>query len=82
MIVGVIIVNLRIRDLREDSDLTQQEIADMLGINQSYYSKCERNVRILHLSDAVKLAQFYGTSVDYLVGLTDVRDPYPKSRRK
>ncbi len=54
----------------------------MLGINQSYYSKCERNVRVLHLSDAVKLAQFYETSVDYLVGLTDVREPYPKSRRK
>lgn len=82
MMGGVILVNLRIRDLREDSDLSQQEIADMLGINQSYYSKCERNVRILHLTDAVKLAEFYQTSVDYLVGLTDVKDPYPKSRRK
>lgn len=54
----------------------------MLGINQSYYSKCERGVHKLHLADAVKLAQFYKTSVDYLVGLTDVKKPYPKSHRK
>ncbi len=80
--VLVIYVKLRIRDLREDADLTQQQIADLLDINQSYYSKCERGVRVLHLEDAVKLAQFYKTSVDYLVGLTDVREPYPKSRRK
>lgn len=80
--VLVINMKLRIRDLREDNDLTQQQIADLLGINQSYYSKCERDVRVLHLEDAVKLAQLYKTSVDYLVGLTDVRDPYPNSRRK
>lgn len=76
------IMKLRIRDLREDADLTQQYVADYLACNQSYYSKCERGVHKLHLEDAVKLAQLYKTSVDYLVGLTDAREPYPKSRRK
>ena len=75
-------MNLRIRDLREDSELTQQYIADYLGINQSYYSKCERGVYTIHLKDAVKLAQFYKVSLDYLVGLTDDPTPRPKSRRK
>ena len=73
---------LRIRDLREDANLTQQFIADYLGIDQSYYSKCEREVFQRHLNDIIKLAQFYKTSVDYLLGLTDQREPYPKSRRK
>lgn len=73
---------LRIRDLREDANLTQQFIADYLGIDQSYYSKCEREVFQMHLNDIIKLAQFYKTSVDYLLGLTDQREPYPKSRRK
>lgn len=73
---------LRIRDLREDSDLTQKEIANYLNSDQSNYSKIERGLMDLPLKDAIKLAQLYKTSVDYLVGLTDVRDPYPKSRRK
>lgn len=73
---------LRIRDLREDASLSQQFIADYLGIDQSYYSKCERGVYQMHLNDIIKLAQFYKTSVDYLLGLTDQREPYPKSRRK
>lgn len=73
---------LRIRDLREDADLTQKQIAEYLHGNQSNYSKVECGLAALSLSDAVKLAEFYKTSVDYLVGLTDVKDPYPKSRRK
>lgn len=79
---SVIVMYLRIRDLREDADLTQQQIAEYLHGNQSNYSKVERGTASLSLEDAVKLAQFYETSVDYLVGLTDVREPYPKSRRK
>lgn len=73
---------LRIRDLREDSELTQKQIAEYLRGHQSNYSKVERGAAALSLEDAVKLAQFYKTSVDYLVGLTDVKKPYPKSRRK
>lgn len=66
-------MNLRIRALREDADLTQQEIADYLMCDQSLYSKYERGERALPLETAIKLAHYYGTSVDYLVGLTDQR---------
>lgn len=66
-------MRLRIRDLREDSDLTQAAIADYLMCDQSLYSKYERGERSLPLELAVKLAQYYGVSLDYLVGLTDER---------
>ena len=71
-------MRLRIRDLREDSDLTQKEIADYLLCDQSLYSKYEREERVLPLELAVKLAGYYCTSLDYLVGLTSRREPYPK----
>lgn len=64
-------MRLRIRDLREDADLTQREIAAYLMCDQSLYSKYEREERVLPLDVAIKLAQFYKTSLDYLVGLTD-----------
>ena len=73
---------LRIRDLREDADLTQRQIADYLQCDQSLYSKYERGVRQLPLESAVRLARFYAVSLDYLVGLTDVKMPGLKSRRK
>ncbi len=82
MMALVINMYLRIRDLREDSDLTQKKIVELLNTNQSNYSKTERGVKALSLEEAIKLAQFYKTSVDYLVGLTDERTPYPKSHRK
>ena len=64
-------MKLRIRDLREDHDLTQKVLCD-----QSLYSKYERGERPLPLEMAVRLAQFYQTSLDYLVGLTDNPKPY------
>lgn len=71
-------MRLRIRDLREDNDLTQQKIADYLMCDQSLYSKYERGERLLPLDTAVKLAEFYGVSLDYLTGRTSVKTPYPK----
>ncbi len=68
-------MRLRIRDLREDADLTQREVAEYLMCDQSLYSKYERGERDLPLLAAVKLAQFYHTSVDYLVGLTERKAP-------
>ena len=68
-------MKLRIRDLREDADLTQREVAEYLMCDQSLYSKYERGERDLPLLAAVKLAQFYHTSLDYLVGLTDRKTP-------
>ena len=76
IIVPVIKVQLRIRDLREDQDLTQAQIARLLLCDQSLYSKYERGERPLPLELAVKLAQFYHVSVDYLVGLTEDSRPY------
>lgn len=78
MIVKVMDMRLRIRDLREDSDLKQRQIAEYLMCDQSLYSKYERGERDLPLELAVKLARFYGTSVDYLVGLTNKKEPYPQ----
>jgi transcriptional regulator with XRE-family HTH domain len=71
-------MRLRIRDLREDADLTQREVAEYLMCDQSLYSKYERGERDLPLLAAVKLAQFYHTSVDYLLGRTSDPTPYPK----
>ena len=69
-------MKLRIRDLREDHDLTQKAFAAYLLCDQSLYSKYERGERPLPLEMAVQLAQFYQTSLDYLVGLTDNPKPY------
>ena len=71
-------MRLRIRDLREDRDLTQQEIADLLLCDQSLYSKYDRGERPLPLELAVMLAVHYNVSLDYLVGLTNQKNPYPK----
>ena len=65
---------LRIRDLREDRDLKQKDIAEYLICDQSLYSKYERGERPLPLEYAEKLADYYGVSVDYLLGLTDKKD--------
>ena len=74
----VIEMLLRIRDLREDKDLKQKEVADYLMCDQSLYSKYERGERPLPLDLADKLADFYGVSVDYLLGRTNTKTPYPK----
>lgn len=71
-------MKLRIRDLREDNDLKQKEIAEYLMCDQSLYSKYERNERPLPLDYAEKLADYYGVSVDYLLCRTNIKKPYPK----
>ena len=74
-------MELRIRDLREDRDITQTEIAKILHCDQSLYSKYERGERALPLELAIKLAEFYGTSLDYLVGRTDCPKPYKQTEK-
>ena len=78
MLAWVMFMRLRIRDLRADRDLTQKEIAALLLCDQSLYSKYERLERPLPLDLADKLADFYGVSLDYLVGRTAQKKPYPK----
>ena len=69
----VMMMNLRIRDLREDAELTQKQIAETLLCDQSLYSKYERGERVLPLDLAVKLADYYQVSLDYLVGRSNKR---------
>lgn len=69
-------MRLNIRDIREDHDLTQQQVAQYLGCDQSLYSKYERGERDVPLNIMIKLAQLYKTSIDYLVGLTENKRPY------
>ena len=66
----------RIRDLREDKDLTQEQVAQILGISQTVYSRYERGHQTLPVIHLLKLADFYKTSTDYILGLTDKRTPY------
>lgn len=67
-------MNLRIRDMREDNDLTQKQISSIIHCDQSLYSKYERGEREIPLSLIIKLADYYKTSVDYLIGRTDNPD--------
>ena len=71
-------MKLRLRALREERGLTQAAVAEGLLCDQSLYSKYERGERPLPLDYADKLADFYGVSVDYLLGRTDEMKPYPK----
>ena len=68
---------MRIRDLREDADMTQKEVADYLHVKQNTYSQYENGLRQIPLECLIALARFYKTSTDYLLGLTDERKPYP-----
>ncbi len=61
----------RIRDLREDKDLNQTAVAKMLGMSQTGYSKYETGENDIPTSVLIKLAAFYNTSIDYLLGQTD-----------
>ena len=61
----------RIRDLREDNDKLQKEIAELLGISQQYYSEYENGNRTIPISHLITLAKYYNTSIDYLVGLSN-----------
>lgn len=72
----------RIRMLREDHDIKQQEIAELLHIKQTTYSKYELGKVNIPLDAIMIIADYYETSVDYLLERTDVTEPYPKSRRK
>jgi transcriptional regulator with XRE-family HTH domain len=71
----------RIRDLREDHDLRQKEVASYLNCSQVCYSNYERGNRDVPTDILINLSQYYNTSVDYLLGLTDDPAPYPRKRR-
>ena len=66
----------RLRDLREDFDKTQEEIAKIIGTSQSYYAQYENGKRQVPIDVLIALAKYYGTSTDYILGLTDKKTPY------
>lgn len=68
----------RLRDLREDKDLSQKELAQILGMSQTGYSKYETGENDIPTQILMKLADFYHTSVDYILGRTNQTKPYPK----
>ena len=70
----------RIRNLRIDNGYTQQQVADYLNVRQNTYSQYEIGVLRYPVDVIMKLADFYGVSVDYLLGRTDVKEPYPKKK--
>ena len=73
---------MRFRDLREDLDMTQQELAAKLNIRQSTHSQYENGQRQIPLNTLIKLALLLDTSTDYLLGLTNERTPYPRISNK
>ena len=73
---------MRFRDLREDLDMTQQELAAKLNIRQSTLSQYENGQRQIPLNTLIKLALLLDTSTDYLLGLTNERTPYPRISNK
>lgn len=70
----------RIRDLREDHDMNQTELAKLLGMSQTGYSKYETGENDIPIGILEKLADIYHTSTDYLLGRTDQKDPYPPKK--
>ncbi len=68
----------RLEDLRVDADKSQAQIAEFLGMNRNVYGRYERGDREIPIWALLKLAEYYGTSTDYLLGRTNVRKPYPK----
>ena len=75
---GDVTMYRRIRDLREDHDLLQKDLAAYLQCTQVSYSHYELGKRDIPTDVLIKLAFFYKTSVDYLLGITDVAEPYPR----
>ena len=68
----------RIRDLREDKDMTQKQIGELLNMSQTGYNQYEIGKNDIPTIVLIKLAKFYNTSVDYLLELTDEIKPYPR----
>ena len=72
----------RIRELREDKDLLQKDLAEYLHCTQVAYSRYELGTRDIPTEVLINLAKFHNTSVDYLLGLTNTKDTYPRNSEK
>lgn len=72
----------RIRNLREDNDLKQIDLAKLLQISQAQYSRIETGENDITLDSLIRLAIFYNTSIDYILELTNEKKPYARSKKK
>lgn len=70
----------RLKEIREDKDYKQIDIAKYLKVTQAQYSRYEMGINTIPIEKLASLVKFYDTSIDYLVGLTDERKPYPKNK--
>ncbi len=70
---------MRIKELREEEGLKQTELANMLSIKQNTYSQYETGAREISIDVLIKLSKIYGVSTDYILGLTDIQEPYPQN---
>lgn len=71
-------LRLKLRDLREDNDMSQAEIAKLLKCSQQTYSRYESHTTEIPLESLLILAEYYNTSTDYLLGITKKKEPYPR----
>ncbi len=73
---------IRLKEIRDDNDYYQKDIANILGVSQQQYNKYELGINSIPIEKLDILANYYHTSVDYLIGRTDERKPYTKSKLK
>ncbi len=71
-------LNLKLRQLREDNNMSQAEMSKLLGCSQQTYSRYESHTTEIPLESLIFLADYYDTSVDYLLGITNHNEPYPR----
>lgn len=71
-------MNLRLRELREDKDLTQKECAEIAYISKNSYIRYENNERIPPLDTIKTFAEYYNVSIDYIARMTEIKKPYPR----
>ncbi|MCI8393595.1 MAG: helix-turn-helix transcriptional regulator [Clostridia bacterium] len=70
----------RLRSLREDNDLTQKQVGEILNMSQTGYNQYEIGKNDIPTKVLIKLSEFYNTSIDYLLGLTDIKAPYKRTK--
>ena len=73
---------MRLKDIREDRDITQKEIAEYLHIKQNTYSQYESGKRQLPIEALIALADYYHVTTDYLLGISDIPNPYRDNKKK
>lgn len=71
----------RLKDLREDNDYNQKQVADKLNIPERTYGNYEMGIRQIPLNILMDIAKLYNTSVDYILEMTDIYTPYPSSKK-